>query len=381
MALRLALAGIVANKLRSVLTVLGVVIGVAAVIALVALGEGATRQVSQQIQGLGSNLVTATIFGRGSNLPLDYKEAVDLGTRAGAAGVAPVLSGRATLKHGNQNMDTSIEGSGPDYLQVRNFSLARGRFLMSVDLDQRQRVAVLGADVVSELFGVLDPLGEDIRINGLPFTVVGVLAAKGGGQDSVVVIPATTAARLMHSPGVRTLYLAAPTSETVDMVSARLEALLLRRYRDENAFRLFSQTQMLETVGQVTGTLTLMLAGIAGISLLVGGIGIMNIMLVSVTERTREIGIRKALGARRRDILGQFLFEAATLSGLGGVIGLALGWGGSLLIGRLAGMQTAVAPDIAALAFGISVAVGVFFGLYPASRAASLSPVEALRYE
>lgn len=381
MALRLALAGIAANKLRSFLTMLGVVIGVAAVITLVSMGEGAKQRVSQQIQGLGSNLVTVTVFGRGSNVPLSYDEAVDLGLRAGAIEVAPVISGQAKVKHGNKNTDTSIEGTIPSYIQVRNFSLARGRFLLSSDLKQRLPVAVLGADVVTELFGPLDPIGEEIRINGLPFTIVGVLAPKGGGQDNAVIIPASTAARLMRSPGVRTVYLAAPTPEMVNTVSTRLQALLLRRYRDENAFRIFSQTQMLETVSQVTDTLTLMLGGIAGISLLVGGIGIMNIMLVSVTERTREIGIRKALGARRRDILGQFLLEAAVLSGLGGIIGLTLGWGGAQAIERLAGSPTVVVPEVAMLAFAISVGVGIFFGLYPASRAAKLNPVEALRYE
>lgn len=384
-AMRLALGAIWSNKLRSFLTMLGVIIGVFAVVALVSLGQGATSRVTEQVQGMGSNLITLYIRGRGPLSSLTYDEAMDLAARSGVRAVAPVVNGQVTVKYGNQSASTTLEGTTPDYPSVRSYNIEWGRFLAPVDIQNRQKVAVLGADVVETLFAGTNPLGREIRIDGTAFTVVGVLEKKGtsmgGSNDDKVIIPVSTAQRLLRDAGVRTVYIQAESPEAVNQVVAGLEAVMQRRFRDEDAYRVFNQAEILDTVSQVTGTLTLMLGGIAGISLLVGGIGIMNIMLVSVTERTREIGITKALGAKKRDILWQFLVESAVISGLGGLVGLLLGYGLVRTISKFTGLTAVFSPQVVAVAVLFSLFVGVFFGIYPANKAANLNPIEALRAE
>lgn len=384
-AAHLAWVTISSNKLRSFLTMLGVVIGVFAVVALVSLGQGATSQVTERVQGMGSNLITLSIRGRGALSSLTYQDAMELAARTGVSGVAPVANGQVTVKYGNQSVTTSLEGTTPDYSSVRNHNVGLGRFLTSMDVQNRQNVAVLGADVVDNLFAGTNPLGRDIRINGTVFTIVGVLERKGdsmgGSNDDKVITPISTAQRLLRDAGIRTVYIQAESPEVVNRVVAGLEAAMKLRFRDEDAYRVFNQAEVLDTVSQVTGTLTLMLGGIAGISLLVGGIGIMNIMLVSVTERTREIGISKALGAKKRDILLQFLVESAVLSSLGGLVGLLLGYALVGAISRFTGLAAVFSPQVVALAVVFSLFVGVFFGIYPANKAANLSPIEALRAE
>lgn len=384
-AVRLALGAISSNKLRSFLTMLGVIIGVFAVVALVSIGQGATSQVTERVQGMGSNLITLSITGRGALSSLTYEEAMDLAARTGIRAVAPVVTGRVTVKYGNQNASTSLEGTTPDYPSVRAYTVGQGRFLAPVDIQNRQKVAVLGADVVENLFAGVNPVGREIRIDGTAFTVVGVLekkgASMGGSNDDKVIIPISTAQRLLRNAGIRTVYIQAESPEEVNQVVAGLEAVMQRRFRDENAYRVFNQAEMLDTVSQVTGTLTLMLGGIAGISLLVGGIGIMNIMLVSVTERTREIGITKALGAKKRDILSQFLVESAVISSLGGLVGMLLGYGLVRTISKFSGLTAVYSPQVVAVALVFSLFVGIFFGIYPANKAANLNPIEALRAE
>lgn len=384
-AAHLAWVTISSNKLRSFLTMLGVVIGVFAVVALVSLGQGATSQVTERVQGMGSNLITLSIRGRGALSSLTYQDAMELAARTGVSGVAPVANGQVTVKYGNQSVTTSLEGTTPDYSSVRNHNVGLGRFLTSMDVQNRQNVAVLGADVVDNLFAGTNPLGRDIRINGTVFTIVGVLERKGdsmgGSNDDKVITPISTAQRLLRDAGIRTVYIQAESPEVVNRVVAGLEAAMKLRFRDEDAYRVFNQAEVLDTVSQVTGTLTLMLGGIAGISLLVGGIGIMNIMLVSVTERTREIGISKALGAKKRDILLQFLVESAVISSLGGLVGLLLGYALVGAISRFTGLAAVFSPQVVALAVVFSLFVGVFFGIYPANKAANLSPIEALRAE
>jgi putative ABC transport system permease protein len=384
-AMRLALGAIWSNKLRSFLTMLGVIIGVFAVVALVSLGQGATSRVTEQVQGMGSNLITLNIRGRGPLSSLTYDEAMDLAARSGVRAVAPVVNGQVTVKYGNQSASTTLEGTTPDYPSVRSYNIEWGRFLAPVDIQNRQKVAVLGADVVETLFAGTNPLGREIRIDGTAFTVVGVLEKKGtsmgGSNDDKVIIPVSTAQRLLRDAGVRTVYIQAESPEAVNQVVAGLEAVMQRRFRDEDAYRVFNQAEILDTVSQVTGTLTLMLGGIAGISLLVGGIGIMNIMLVSVTERTREIGITKALGAKKRDILWQFLVESAVISSLGGLVGLLLGYGLVRTISKFTGLTAVFSPQVVAVAVLFSLFVGVFFGIYPANKAANLNPIEALRAE
>ncbi|NPV44595.1 MAG: FtsX-like permease family protein [Firmicutes bacterium] len=384
--LKMAVGSILKNKMRSFLTILGIIIGVSAVITLVSVGEGSARQVTQRIESLGSNLITVFIRGRGAVNSISYDEAMEFMDIPGVEGVAPVQSSTSTVKYGNKTFDdASLDLSNSHYINVLNFNLDYGRFLLESDITYRQKVAVIGKEVVDELFPFQNPLGEKITINGQKFVVVGVLQEKGtsmrGSSDNKVVIPITTGQRLLGSTEIRTVYLTASSSEVVDTVISQLQSRLVKKFKSEDNFNIFSQTEMLSTVSEVTGTMTAMLGGIAGISLIVGGIGIMNIMLVSVTERTREIGIRKAIGAKKSDILIQFLIESVVLSGMGGLLGLITGIAGSGMISGLVGFETVISPRILIIAIAFSVFVGVFFGIYPANKAARLNPVDALRYE
>ncbi|ADG83468.1 ABC transporter permease [Thermincola potens] len=384
-AVKLAIAGIRANKMRSFLTMLGVIIGVSAVIILVSVGQGSAKQVTGQIESLGSNLISVNIRGRGEVSGLSYQEALKLGDRPGVSGIAPTISSSVTVKYGTKKVDTSLEGTNEQYATVRNQKTSAGRFLLPVDVEYRQKVVLLGSEVSRELFGFGNPIGQEVKINGVKFKVVGLLEEKGssmgGSNDDKVIIPITTAMRLLANPQISSVSLQAKSKEDVDIVVRQVEAALLRKFKDEDNYRVFNQAEMLSTVNQVTGTMTLMLGGIAGVSLLVGGIGIMNIMLVSVTERTREIGIRKAIGAKRRDILRQFLVEAVVVSSMGGILGIIVGMLGSKAIGTIMNMTMTVSPGVALLAFSFSVLVGIFFGLFPANKASRLKPIDALRFE
>lgn len=385
-ALNLAVNAIKSNKLRAFLTMLGVIIGVGSVITLVSLAEGSTKQVTSQIQSMGTNLVTVMINGRGTRTFINYSEALELGAKPGIAATSPVISGGVTVKYGSNKIDTSAEGTNAEYEEVRNTHVQSGRFITSLDVEYRQKVCLLGVEVAQELFGNSNPVGETVRINGGNFTVVGLLESKGtsmgGSSDNKVIVPISTAESLLKTKGVRTIYFQAETPETVDQAVAALETDLLRRYKNNpDAYRVMNQTEMLSTVNQVTGTLTLMLGGIAGISLLVGGIGIMNIMLVSVTERTREIGIRKAIGAKRRDIMAQFLVESVVISGMGGVAGIMLGIGAAVMLGGMFNVPAVPSMGTMLMAFAFAVGVGVVFGILPANKASRLNPIDALRYE
>lgn len=383
---KLAIAGIRANKMRSILTMLGVIIGVAAVIVLVSIGQGATKSVTEGIQGLGSNLITISIRSNQSADNISYEEVMAWQDREGVAGVSPVVMGNVSLKYGNKKYDTSLEGTNAEYQQVRNTNVQAGRFILPIDLTFGQKVALLGTTVVDELFGPGDPIGQTIRINGRNFKVVGILEEKGaasfGSNNDRVIIPFTTAQRLTGARGIQSVYVQADSPDNVNSVVNQLDNYLYRKSnQDTDAYRVNNQAEMLSTVNEITGVLTLMLGGIAGISLVVGGIGIMNIMLVTVTERTREIGVRKAIGAKRGDILRQFLIEAIVVSGAGGIIGILCGLSLSAVVGSLMSINTAVSPQIVGLSFGFSVLVGIIFGLYPANKAAKLNPIEALRFE
>lgn len=384
-AFRVAVTILWSNKMRSALTMLGVVIGVFAVVALVSIGQGATGMVTEQVREMGSNLITVTIRGRGAVTALTIEEAAALVEREGVAAAAPVISGQVTVDSGARSVVTLLEGTTADYQSVRNHYAERGRFLTFTDVRHRQNVALLGSDVAAELFPGEEPLERQVRIGGAIFTVVGVLESKGdgfaGSQDDKVIIPVSTAQRLVQAAGVNTVYVQAAGPELVDRLAASLEAALQLRFRDEEAYQVFSQAVILETMDQITATLTLMLGGIAGISLLVGGIGIMNIMLVSVTERTREIGVCKALGAKKRDILLQFLIESAVLSSAGGLAGLLLGYAAVRIFSSLVGLTAVFTPEVVITALLFSLSVGIFFGIYPANKAARLNPIEALRTE
>lgn len=387
--MKIAFRGILDNKLRSFLTMLGIIIGVTSVIALVSIGRGATAQVTEQIQSLGSNLLTINIMGRGANTTLSYEQAMEFSNSPYISGVAPVITGNVTAKHGNQNSDVQVQGTNGDFFAVRNFKVSRGRILTPTDVNMRQKVAVLGAQIAEDLFGFVDPLGQEIKMKGQIFKVVGILESSSsmmGSNDEEILIPITVAERLLQTRGVRLLYVQAASKDTVPLANDEISSRLSKIFKtntnsDFDSFRIFDQTQMLDTINQTTGTLTMMLGGIAAISLLVGGIGIMNIMLVSVTERTREIGIRKALGARKRDVMSQFLIESLVVSGIGGIIGVITGLFLSRGIAQLMNINVKITYPVVAMAFCFSLLVGVFFGLYPANKASNLKPIEALRYE
>jgi putative ABC transport system permease protein len=406
--LRLAVNGLLANRLRSALTMLGILIGVSAVILLVGVGNGATVAVQQQIQSLGSNLLTVFPsnargaggvqqgFGTGSTLTLDDVKAIaSRQTSPDVVTAIPSTGGRAQLTYGNQNWNSSLTGTTQDFPSVRNYQVASGQFFTSGDVDASSKVAVIGPTVATNLFSGADPIGQVMKINRQNFRIVGVFAPKGssGGfnnQDDVVVVPITSAwSYLLGGRGknVQQIYVQATSADATNAANAEVTQVLLDRHHISDPtladFQILSQQDVLNSASQTTGVLTLMLGAIAGISLVVGGIGIMNIMLVTVTERTREIGIRKAIGARRQDILLQFLIESMFLSGLGGALGILVGFGlARVLPLAVSALPTPVisTPSVF-LAFGISVGIGLFFGLYPANRAARLRPIEALRYE
>ena len=398
----IALDGLKANKLRSILTMLGIIIGVGAVIAMVAIGIGVQQKVANSIAGLGSNLLIimpganspsgGVRLAAGSNITLTNQDAQAI-TReiANVNAVAPAVSRQLQLVFGNQNWVTSVQGTTPEFLDVRNWNVATGAIFSSRDLDARARVAVIGQTVATNLFGDINPVGQTIRINKAPFRVIGVFEAKGQSatgqdQDDLVVVPLTTAQdRLLGITYVNTINVQAADSDAIDQVQTDITTLLRARHRLPpnlpDDFSVRNLTAIMATAAETTSTITLLLGNIAAISLLVGGIGIMNIMLVSVTERTREIGIRKALGATYNNILLQFLIEAIVIGVTGGLIGICLGVSGAHIISAVAGWNTVISPASILLAFGVSVAIGLFFGLYPARKAALLDPIDALRYE
>lgn len=388
-AYRMALKSVLSNKVRAFLTMLGVIIGVGAVIAAVAFAQGSTKSITDSLQGLGTNLIQISITGRNSNRSVTYSDLQDFADKNSdtIAALAPTISGSVTVKFGDKTSDTtSLIGTSQEYETIKSVHVQSGRFLLTIDADCRQKVALIGTTVVNELFGGIDPLGQTIKINGMVFTVVGVLQERANSQtssdDDQVIIPVTVAQRLMKSGPIRNFSVQAATPEAVNTVMDKLNAFLTKIYNDSNKFRVFNQEQMLSTLSSVTGIMMGVLGGIATISLVVGGIGIMNIMLVSVTERTREIGIRKAIGAKRRSILIQFLIEALMVTGIGGLMGVLLGI--SIIKFIIGGFN--IVPEVYSitwmlLSFGISLVVGVIFGLFPAFKAANLNPIEALRFE
>ncbi|HET8678816.1 MAG TPA: ABC transporter permease [bacterium] len=397
--IRIAMRALASNPLRSLLTMLGVIIGVGAVVAMVAIGQGARASVTQQVQALGSNLLTVFAgtaqFGgvaRGDQvrtLTLEDADAIRKEVPR-VIGISAEFSRNVQVTFRSENTNTQVSGVTPEFQTVRNFHPAEGQFFTDQDLRNRAKVAVVGKTVASRLFTDTNPVGQRIKIRGITFEVIGVMEEKGGtgffDRDDVVFVPLTTAQRrLFGVTHVRTIYVQVATAEDMTEAQAALTEVLRTHHRlrpsEDNDFTVRSQADILQAFTGVSQTMTVLLGGIAAVSLIVGGIGIMNIMLVSVTERTREIGIRKAVGARRRDILLQFLVESIALSVTGGIIGIGVGILGSKLISHFAGWATLLSAQAIVMAFSFAVAVGVFFGLYPARRAASLDPIEALRHE
>jgi len=409
-ALRLAWQGLMGNRLRSGLTMLGILIGVGAVILLVAVGNGASVQVQAQVAALGSNIVYiypsstraagGVSQGFGSGSTLTQADVTSLNNQAQAPHIVtaiPVTQASGNMTWQNQNWFAQTTGSTADFPEVRAYTMATGSFFTAADVQSNSKVVVVGKTVVDSLFQGQDPVGQQIKINRQTFTVIGTFASKGsaalGNQDNVAVVPITTAwAYLTGGRGknITQIIIEAPDAGSVTAAEQEATTILLNNHQVADPanpdFTMQSQQDILSATSSVTGTLTVLLGAIAAISLVVGGIGIMNIMLVTVTERTREIGIRKAIGARRRDILLQFLIESMVLSGLGGLLGIAVGWIVSAQISAIKIGSNALPPPVVSipsvlLAFGVSVGIGLFFGIYPANRAAGLHPIEALRYE
>ena len=396
--IRLALSRLGTSRLRAVLTMLGVIIGVGSIVALVAVAEGATSGITDRIQGLGTNLLTVTPgatrtgFTRGaagSATTLTIEDASAIGAVPGVAAVAPEMSSQKVVIAGIQNTTTTIIGTTPAYLDVRTYTMWQGSFLNQAAVDQSLRVAVLGSTTADDLGLDATSIGTTIEIGGIPFQVVGIMQPKGSSgivsQDDEILIPITTAQHyFVNGDKVRTIGVSVATADQIDATQAEMTVLLEQRHGTNgtnNDFSITSQAQLLSTFSSVTGLLAVLLGGIASISLVVGGIGIMNIMLVSVRERTREIGIRKAIGARGSDILLQFLVEALVLSLLGGLIGILVGVIASAVIGAIAGWGFIFNPFTVVVAVGFSLIVGVVFGVWPARQAARLDPIASLRYE
>ncbi len=389
-AFRVALDALRANRLRSILTMLGVIIGVAAVVILVAIGSGAKAEVEKQVEGLGSNLILVVpgsleIGGAPSASRLELTDVELLGRAVGdASAVATTVQSGELVRVGDKEVFTTINGTNETVVNVFDRPIARGRYISAADVDTRRRVAVLGSSSARKLFGDVDPIGRQITIAGVRFRVIGTFVDVGStfgvDRNAEIHVPVTSAQRLFGVERIDALAVQAPTIDSIPAIQKRILDALAEKYPGDK-FSAVTQTQILGTIGQILGLLTLVLAAIAAISLLVGGVGVSNIMLVSVRERTREIGLRKALGARQRDILVQFLIEAVLLTSIGGLIGIALGVSASLAASALSPLPAQISWWSPLLAFGVSAGVGIFFGVAPARRAGRLDPVVALRTE
>lgn len=394
--LKVAFDALLSNKLRSFLTMLGVVIGVASVILLVSIGQGVSQSVTSEIEGLGANLlniipgrVDMGPGGRGGEAFIRFKAGIaeklvkDIKELPEAVAVTEVTEFSLRVKYGNKSRNAMAFAVGPDYLEARNFHPVRGEFFNWAQYRSARNVCLIGDTVRKDLFGLADPVGKTVSLNNKPFRVIGVMEKKGSffgfEMDNIIILPFPAARKVFNVDYASYLLAKINNPENLDLAKRKIERIG-KRYLDKSEFSVISQEEVLSIFGNILGTLTLMLGGIAGISLLVGGIGIMNIMLVSVTERTKEIGIRKAVGAKTSDILSQFLVESVTLSVIGGVLGILIGYLGSLLIKKYL-VPAEVTLWSVLLAFTFSAAVGIFFGVYPAYKAARVDPIVALRYE
>ncbi|MED5101306.1 ABC transporter permease [Niallia sp. FSL K6-0212] len=387
-AIKIAFKNIAMNKLRAVLTMLGIIIGVAAVIALTSLGMGASNSVSDDIASLGTTTVSVNLSGNSSEEEvIDYDELMAFAEYDEVKAVSPTVTTSSTLKNGTTSSSgVTVTGVTTSYEEVQDITLQSGRNVMDIDLDNRNKVVVLGDNVASELFGFTNPVDKTVQIDGTTFKVIGVLAEKGeeltGSVDDSVLIPFTTAQRFIGQTYVTSATVLMTDEDSVEMGMAKMKQELYNQFDgEETSYSVRNQSSVSEALDSVSNTMTLLLAGIASISLIVGGIGIMNIMLVSVTERTREIGIRKAIGARKKDIMLQFLIEAIVLSALGGILGAAIGIASADILSSTLEMTSQITWWIVGGSVSFSVLIGIIFGIFPANKASNLSPLEALRYQ
>lgn len=394
---------ILANKARSGLTILGIVIGIASVIAMIAIGNGAQLAVEDQIQSIGSNLLTIRPgnqqgpgssvnqgFGSADTLSMNDVEEIDASIKS-VGNIAAVSSSRYQIIANGNNTNTSVEGASANYPEVTNINMETGSFFAEKQVEKKSKVAVMGPETVTNLFGEgVDVYGKKIKINGIDFSVIGITEAKGGtgfgSSDDIIYIPISTFQQYLQGDNsLSNIYISVVSQGDMNQVQEDIEALLLESHgisdSEEADFRIMNQADIIKMASSVTGTFTILLGAVAGISLIVGGIGIMNMMLTSVTERTREIGLRKAIGAQKGDISKQFLFESIVLTFIGGIIGIVLGCGTALVMNNVFNVSAIIAPYSIFLAFGVSALIGIAFGYYPAKKAAKLNPIEALRYE
>lgn len=393
--IKIALSSVWNNKMRSFLTMLGIIIGISSVTILVGMGEGTQKQISDQIENLGTNLITVSITGNRTTTITD-EDLNELKAKPGIKEIAPEIStGNVNIKSKSKSSTTTLEASTPEYAEIRKLAVQSGRFIKRMDVDNRFNVLVIGPETAQNIFGNTNVVGNTMYVNGIEFTVVGVLKSEGtsttGSSDDRIIIPLSTGERLMKTANAQTFYVEAESKDKVDEAMSYLKLFLNKKFKIRNSgsdstvtnsyYRVMSQTSILDTANSTTKSMTSMLAGIAAISLIVGGIGIMNIMLVSVAERTREIGIRKAIGAKKRNILMQFLIESAGISGFGGIMGVLLGYIGAYFGEHVFGTAIIIPSNIVIEAFVFSMVVGIIFGIYPANKASNLNPIDALRFE
>lgn len=382
----LALKSLKTSKMRSFLTMLGIIIGVAAVIILTSMVDSMKQMMIDEFESMGTNLITVNITGRGGNRSVEPEDMLELvEEKDSLSSVSPNITVPVTIKNGNENQSSTCIGTSEAYNEINNVELSSGRYLSYIDVEKRQKTCVIGSYIAESLFPGIDPLGETLKINGYNFTVVGVAEEKAdsseGSNDDRIYIPYSVCRTLTFMSRISNYTFSASDKDMVDQGVSDIEAALYKVYNDDDYYSVSSISAITDTLDELTGTLTLVLVGIAGISLLVGGIGIMNIMLVSVTERTREIGIRKSLGAPPSAILSQFVVEAATTSGCGGVLGIFLGIAGAYLLCSLMDMSTVITAYSIVIAFSVSAIIGITFGYFPAKKAAALNPIEALRHD
>lgn len=393
MSFKMALDSILSSKVRSFLTMLGIIIGVAAVIILVNMVTATTLDMRNQLESMGTNLINVSIsrggWGMTRSVSVDEIENIAAENADSIEYITPVVNSRGTVKYGSSNVSTTLYGVNEHYGKIRNREVSVGRFITQADVDSRKSVVLIGEYVRTELFGAQNPIGQEIKINNEVFTVVGLLEAKSsnvsqGGDDDLILIPYSRATRLIRNANINSFAVSAKSADTMAAATSAIETVLYRKFKSENFYTVTNQAAQIDTIDDALASMTLLMAGIAGISLIVGGIGIMNIMLVTVTERTREIGIRKAIGAKTGTILVQFLIESAVVSCLGGIIGIVLGVVGSHFVCLGMSMPTVPLSQQTTVILGsflFSAAIGIFFGLYPARKAARLNPIEALRFE
>jgi putative ABC transport system permease protein len=391
--IKIAVFSVLHNKMRSFLTMLGIIIGISSVIILVGIGQGTQKTISDQIESLGTNLITVSITGKRVPTITD-EELGELKTKPGVSEIAPLISQSVNIKAGSTSNTTTLEASTEAYLDIRKLQLSAGRFISERDIENRNNVLVIGTDTAENVFGDTNVVGKVMYVNGIDFTVIGVLQSQGttstGSSDDRIIVPLSTGERLLKNAKATTFYVEAENKDMVDTATAYIQLFLNKKYKlnsdssgtdTRNYYRVMSQTSLLSTATSTTQSMTNMLAGIAAISLLVGGIGIMNIMLVSVVERTREIGTRKAIGAKRRNILMQFLIEAAIVSGLGGLMGVGVGYLGGYAAQNILKTNILISSNVVIGALLFSVIVGIVFGMYPANKASKLNPIDALRFD